>query len=94
MSFTYDTGDRIPTPISNELFVWKFLIGRDPVKDPDNEAIEWEECVAISIARTQEEAMKRLIAFAEYNGAPSSWLRVAKVTKIPLRDGAVLTWFA
>jgi hypothetical protein len=80
--------------LSEEYFAWKFIIGRAPVQDPDNEAAEWEGCVAITIARTQEEAFKRLTEFAEYNGAMHSWLRVAKVMKVPLREGAVLTWFA
>lgn len=84
----------IPEPISDAIFAWKFIIGATPVPDPDNPSCEWTACVTVCLARTEEEARKRLQAYSEYHGAPAGWLKVARVVKIPLREGAVLTWYA
>jgi hypothetical protein len=90
-----ETSYFIPEPVSNEVFAWKFFIGADYVKDPDNPAIEYRACVAIVLARDEDAARRQLLAYAEFNGARfTSWLKVAKITKVPLREGAVLTWFA
>jgi hypothetical protein len=77
--------------MSKELHAWKFIVER--AEDPDHPGLTISGKLAVVISTDAEQAKKWLEAWAAAEGEDASWLRLARVVKIPLDvDGKFVTW--
>lgn len=75
------------------LSIWKFAIGTDEIgQDPDDPTIGYSGIVAAAVAPSADEARAALVSYTaeHFPRLHPNWLRVARVTQLPLEDGVVV----
>lgn len=79
------------TTAKKKLWIWKFMIGADPVPDKEHpEEMQWSDCMAIAVATTPEGAMEIIHRVSAGEGVDARWLSVAKMIRLPFKAGTFI----
>lgn len=79
--------------VANGTYVWKFMISPDEwIQDPDEPTLSYKGVVCACIATTEKKAREHVARFAAENGLDSRWLKVARIIRLPVKDGTFIAW--